>query len=45
MMNQLDGQKKSMMQQLTTAVLARAFLPAPKDIKACMSFLDLGIKF
>jgi hypothetical protein len=35
----------SMIKSLTTAVLARAFLPSPADIKSCMQFLDLGIKF
>lgn len=42
-----DGQKLNgkIMDKISTAVLARAFLPAPKDVKAAISFLDLGIKF
>ena len=44
-----DGPSKNfmsaMMNKMSTAVLARAFLPAPKDIKGAMQFLDLGIKF
>jgi len=44
-----DGPSKSfmntMMNKMSTAVLARAFLPSPKDIKGAMQFLDLGIKF
>ena len=35
----------SMMGKVSTALLARAFLPSPKDIKSCVAFLDLGIKF
>jgi hypothetical protein len=33
------------MNKMSTALLARAFLPSSKDIKGAMSFLDLGIKF
>lgn len=40
-----DAGKNAMMNKMSTALLARAFLPAAKDIKGAMSFLDLGIKF
>ena len=33
------------MKNMSTSLLARAFLPAPKDIKGAIVLLDLGIKF
>jgi hypothetical protein len=44
----LDGMKQlnnKVLDKISTGLLARAFLPSPKDVKAAISFLDLGIKF